>query len=272
MNKRIVVPTDFSPLSKMGIKYAVAFAKQMGADLILLHVLPSLGPSLGTVTTSHLKHEMDVSTENELKKLVEEFETNGLSIKYQIAYGPSIEDVMETFSKTHTIDLIILASKGAAGLKRILLGSNTVGIINKCSTPVIVVPEQIMVTRTDTLVYASDLKNLTSEIQFIVPFAKALDATIKIIHVPLLKDLDQIQTEELADNLVKITGFQKIEFQIIRDEDVVATIEKYTDEIQGELLVMFTHQVSFLEQLFTKSVTREIAWHSKTPLLVVNNR
>lgn len=272
MKKRIVVPTDFSPLSKIAVRYAVEFAKQMGADLILLHVLPSLGPTLGTVATTHLKEEMAASTENDLKKLAEELQTDDLSIKYQIAYGAGVEEVMEPFTKTHAIDLIIMGSKGATGLKRIILGSNTIGVINKCTTPVIVVPEHITITKTDTLVYASDLKNLISEVLFIIPYAKTLDASIKIIHVPPSNNLEEIHTENIASNLIKITGFQKIQFQIISAEDVISTIEKYTAEITGELLVMFTRPTSFLEQLFTKSLTREIAWHSKTPLLVVNNR
>lgn len=269
---RIVVPTDFSSTAKIGSLYAVEFAKQIKADLVLLHVLPSLGPTLGTVSTSHLKEDMVAWAQGELKSLTEELKTDDVSIKYQIAYGASVQDVIETFTITHAVDLIIMSSKGASGLKRILLGSNTVGVINNCSTPVIVIPERVAVCHTHTLIYASDLKYLVREVKYIIPYANALDAIIKIIHVPVVHDQEQLDSEILINDLMLQTGFQKFKFQVINGEDIATAIEQYTDENTGELLVMFTHHVNFLDQLFSKSITREIAWHNKTPLLVINNR
>jgi nucleotide-binding universal stress UspA family protein len=165
-----------------------------------------------------------------------------------------------------------MSSKGATSLKRVLLGSNTVGVINKCSTPVIVVPEHVVISKIHTLVYASDLKNFLPEVQLILPYAKALDASIKIIHVPELNGIEQLQIAPLTNDLMQQTGFRQFNFQIIKGEDIVTTIENYTDKDTGELLVMFTHHVTFLEQLFCKSVARETAWHNKTPMLVINNR
>src|SRR5262245_11845789 len=37
--KKILVPTDFSPTSEKALQYAIRFAEQFGAQLILLHVI-----------------------------------------------------------------------------------------------------------------------------------------------------------------------------------------------------------------------------------------
>jgi nucleotide-binding universal stress UspA family protein len=87
MNTRIVIPTDFSELAKIGARYAVEFGRQMKADLVLLHVLPSLGPTLGTVSTTHLKEDIVTWAQKEMKKWVDDLKADDLSIKYQIAYG-----------------------------------------------------------------------------------------------------------------------------------------------------------------------------------------
>lgn len=44
--KRILVPIDFSDCSKKALGYAIPFAEQFGAELMLLHVLPSCRPML----------------------------------------------------------------------------------------------------------------------------------------------------------------------------------------------------------------------------------
>jgi hypothetical protein len=53
---------------------------------------------------------------------------------------------------------------------------------------------------------------------------------------------------------------------------MATTLEQYAAASQGEILVMFTHPTGFLEQLFRHSLTREIAWQNKVPLVVINNR
>lgn len=269
---RIVVPTDFSELAKIAVHYAVEFARQSKSELVLLYILPNLGPTMGTLSTAELKKDILEEAEQKLHDLMQDIKADDLSIKPQVAYGPSVEEVLEDFTKTHAIDLIIMGSKGATGLTKVLLGSSTVAVINHCSVPVIAVPDCATIGKIEYLVYASDLKNLQQEVMMILPYAKLLDTTIKIIHVPQLNDPEMVQTESLLKDLIDETGYAKIQLEIIKGEDVVQSIETYTEIQQAELLVMFTQKSNFLEQLFSKSITREIAWHCKTPLLVINNR
>jgi nucleotide-binding universal stress UspA family protein len=269
---KIVVPTDFSVCSKIAVQFAVAFARQVQAELILLHVLPSLGPTAGRMPTNFLKEQMLEWTEKEFSQLEAEIQADGLQVTQQVAYGAAVEKVMESFTQIHVIDLIIMGSKGASGLKKILLGSNTVGVINNCSTPVIVVPEHVAIAAITHLVYASDLKHLMEEVKSLLPFARLLQAAIKIIHMPPLQYLEHLDTERLIQALRKESAYEQIEVELIEGEDIVNAIEHYAAASNGEILAMFTHRCSFLEQLFSQSITREIAWHNRVPLLVINNR
>lgn len=269
---RIVVPTDFSQCSKKAIQFAVAFARQVGAELILLHVLPDIGPSLGTLPTTHLKKDMLEWTKNEFNGLAAEIQAEDLGVTHQVAYGAAVEKVMSSFIEINDIDLIIMGSHGASGLKKVLLGSNTVDVINHSSLPVIVVPEPVPIVPITHLVYASDLKHLKEEAKSLTPFARLLKAAIKVIHVPPLQYLEHLNTGRILDFLKNETGYPSIEMVLIEGEEVLSSIEQYVAASRGELLAMFTHHTSFLEQLFSKSITREIAWHHTIPLLVINNR
>jgi nucleotide-binding universal stress UspA family protein len=269
---KIVVPTDFSDYSRIAVQYALAFARQTNAELMLLHVLPSLGPTAGHLPADFLKQEMVEWTENEFSRLMAEVNTDGLALTHELAYGAGVEDIIDTFARTHAIDLIIMGSKGASGLKKILVGSNTVAVINNSSIPVLVVPEHAAIVPITRLLYASDLKNITEEVKVLLPFAKLLQVAISILHVPPLEYFHRIDTERLIHDLKQETAYDYIGVELMAGEDTVNVIEQYAAASHGEILAMFTHPCSFLEQLFSKSITREIAWHSKVPLLVINNR
>jgi nucleotide-binding universal stress UspA family protein len=269
---KIVVPTDFSDCSKIAVRFAVAIARQVQAELILLHVLPSLGPTIGRTPSAPFKQQLLEWTEKQFSQLEAEIATDGLVLSHQVAYGAGVENVMEPYTQTHAIDLVIMGSKGASGLKKILFGSNTVGVINHSSIPVIVVPENAANRPITHLVYASDLKNIEQEVAYLLPYARLFQAVIKIIHVPPLEYLDHIDTENLLHTLRQQTGYQAIEVELLKGEDIATVIEHYAAASHGEMLAMFTHHTSFLEQLFRHSLTREIAWHNQVALLVINNR
>lgn len=269
---RIVVPTDFSDCARKAIHFAVAFARQAGAELILLHVLPDLGPTLGTLPTTHLKDNLLDWAENEFSRLAEDIQPGGLTVTHQIAYGPTVQKAIQPFISVHEAGLVIMGSHGANGLRKYLWGSNTVDVINHIPVPVLVVPGAAPIAPITHLLYASDLRNIKEEATLLAPFARLLKATLRIIHVPPLQYLEHLDTERILVSLKKDTAYDAIEMELIKGEDVAALLEQYAAASSGKLLAMFTHHTGFLEQLFSKSITREIAWHHQIPLLVINNR
>lgn len=269
---KIIVPTDFSDCSKIAIRFAEGFARQLQAELILLHVLPNVGPTIGRQPSDHFKQELLEWAEKQFSALEAEITADGFTLRHQIAHGAGVEKVVESFVQEHAIDMVIMGSKGASGLKKVLLGSNTVDVINHCSVPVVVVPEHAISTPITHLLYASDLKNLDEEVKALVPYARLLQATIKIIHVPPTEYKEHIDTEKLLQTQRQKTNYQAIEIELLEGEDVASTIEQYAAASHGEILAMFTHQTSFLEQLFRHSITREIVWHNQIPLLVINTQ
>lgn len=269
---RIVVLTDFSANAKLAARFALALARQVKAEVILLHVLPNLGPTIGVSPTSFIKQELLTWTETEFSRFLADLPAADLRLSHQVAYGAGVESVIAPFTAAHGIDLVIMGSKGASGLKKMLLGSNTVEVINESSKPVVVVPEHVEIKPITHLVYASDLKHVQEEVKALLPYAHLLQAGIKIIHVPPLQYLEHLHTQRLVHDLKKETGFSQIELELITGEDIVMAIEHYAAAAHQEMLVLFTHRTSFLDQIFSKSITREIACHNQVLMLVINNQ
>lgn len=267
---KIVIPTDFSHCAEKAMQFGASFAKQVKGQLILLHVLPDFGPSLGTLPTSHLKEQVLNEAVSKLQQLEASLQAEGIPVNIQLAYGGTVAKGLESFLNMNGADLVIMGSHGASGIKKVLLGSNTVDVVNHTTVPVIVVPEQSSIETITHLLYASDLKNSKEELKHLIPLATLLMASIKIIHVPPLQYFEQLNTENILTSLKQETGYANIELLLLKSEDILTSIEQYAVASRGDLLVMFTHHIRFLEQLFHKSITREIIWQHQTPLLVLN--
>lgn len=272
MINKILTPTDFSATAKAGVIYAIEFARRCHADLVLLHVLPSLGQPLAAAGLTRIMENVIEQTENKFKKLVRGLNAGGISLNYHITFGAGVGNAVEGFAEMHGIDLIIMSSKGASGLTRVLLGSNAVSVINKSTVPVLLVPEHAPVSIPRELIYASDLTNLDNEVHLLLPFAQALNAAVKIVHVIAKDEAPRVGPEKMIKSLIRETGFQKIRSRLIKSDDIATTIRKQILKKTRELLVVFTHNTSFFEQLFNKSIAREIAWSNQVPMLVFNNR
>ena len=266
---RILIPTDFSNASETATKFCISFSKTIKADIILLHVLPEIGPTLGTHSTAELLKEMLAETQDTMLKTINRFITENVSLFSQIVHGSSVHKVLPAIVESEGIDMIVIGNVGASRLKQVLFGSNTIDVINHANVPVIAVPEHLTTERLTHLLYASDFLNLRSEIKRLVPLARALNVSIKILNLPPAYYMEYINTERLIEDLKRECDFDRFEICLVQGSDITSAIEAYAASSEGELVTMFTHHMTFLEQIFRKSLTRELVWHNKIPLLVI---
>jgi universal stress protein A len=134
--KKILVPVDFSECSKKALQYAIPFAEQFGAELILLHLVQRY-PQLTDALPVPLE-----SVEDDEKDLEALRATIGGSVRSRAVVHMGdprigIIDAAEEFD----IDLIIISTHGRMGLDRMLLGSTAEKVVRHAVCPVLIVRE-----------------------------------------------------------------------------------------------------------------------------------
>lgn len=140
--KKILVPVDFSDCSKKALQYAIPLARQHGAVLTLLHVVPpaySAG-EYGGIDYAQLEASMRVSGDKELARLVAEEVRGEVSADSMVRVGPPVLEIIET-AKTLPADVIVISTHGRTGLKHVLLGSVAERVVRHAPCPVLVVRE-----------------------------------------------------------------------------------------------------------------------------------
>jgi nucleotide-binding universal stress UspA family protein len=140
--KRVLVPIDFSPCSLKALQYALPFARQFGALLTLLHVVPvgyTLG-EFGALDFTLLEVEMRQSAEQQLGDIMRGLGP-GLSTESLIRLGRPAQEIVEV-AKSLGVDLIVLATHGHTGLKHVFLGSVAESVVRYAPCPVLTVRGQ----------------------------------------------------------------------------------------------------------------------------------
>jgi universal stress protein A len=137
--KRILVGVDFSKHSENAVRYAVAFAEALGAELHLLHVVP--GPVAYTrmyvPPEDWLVEERDAAR-RELERLPGVQAQANVSVLREVRSGSPLVEIVQ-YAREANIDLIVMGTHGRSGLAHLLLGSVAENVVRQAPCPVLTV-------------------------------------------------------------------------------------------------------------------------------------
>jgi len=138
MISKILVPTDGSKPSRRSLQYAINFAKKMNASLILMSVIDKSLFLRQSVPLRDKTSKLVEPIEDYLKRGAEAVlkESEGMCKKHNIRYkkiltaGHPVEEIIKE-AKRSKVDIIILGSHGKSAITAAIVGSVTIGVINR---------------------------------------------------------------------------------------------------------------------------------------------
>jgi universal stress protein A len=136
--KVILVPTDFSEASEGALDYAIELAARLDARVHVLHVvdISGFGGELGFALTSEMVADIRTSTQTALDKLVAARSARVAMAPARVELGDARVQI-EAEAKRIGADLIIMATHGRRGVKRLLIGSVAESIARIAPCPVL---------------------------------------------------------------------------------------------------------------------------------------
>jgi nucleotide-binding universal stress UspA family protein len=272
----ILVPTDLSDLSKIAVQYAVKIVNKLGGTLTLLHVVSLTQATRATMRLQlkSLEKELMDTAKEDLEAFVAEISGKlkpDQQIKFKVVNGGSFSDTVKREAKKLRTGLIVMGTRGARGLRKYVLGTNTASVIEVSHVPVLAVPELGDFKSFKTVVYATDLKHVERELQILIPYFREFNSKVHLLHVtPSLKEVTALEKKVSAS--ISQAGITNVVAKVIVNKDIDEAIDYYVTESKADLLAMFTHDVTFYEKLFNRSVTRKMAFHNKIPLLAFRQK
>ena len=142
--RRILWPTDFSPLAKAALPHALRLAGESGAELVVLHVLPSTAlfaaPEVSGAVWDRLERENRAVGMAELRRVTQQVKAKGpkLRIHSVLAQGVPFDQVLRAARRLRC-DLIVIATHGRTGLAHAVMGSVAENVVRRAPCPVLTV-------------------------------------------------------------------------------------------------------------------------------------
>lgn len=280
--EKILLPVDFGPTAENAFTYALLLADSLGASIDLVHCAYLTHPSTIAFEGYPISYEAETLEINE--KRLKDFVADGLTrVLPQLKNAPPVNSELElgdlgvlikTIAKDKGYDLIIMGTKGAHNFWRKLLGSNSVDVIYNAPCPVLVIPDDASFQGINRLCFATDLDHIDALasnelLSALEPFHPALD----FVHVQDKPGRKHAMDMEFLRELVsrRLADYET-GFHLLNDSSVAASIIDFAKMTEASMIVMPRPHYNFLDLLFHKSYTREVAHRTELPLLVLNAR
>jgi nucleotide-binding universal stress UspA family protein len=142
---KILVPLDFSDYSRKALAYAVAFARQFGAKVALIHVVEPRVYPVDTVIIPPAMEDATVVAVEAARESIANIRNSielppGMVDEPLVVVGRPYVEIAEEAQRVKA-DLIIMATHGYTGFKHVYLGSVTERVVRHAPCPVLVVRE-----------------------------------------------------------------------------------------------------------------------------------
>jgi len=145
MYRKILVATDGSKLSKKAVTAAVGMAQLCQAELIAVKVVPRYVQSyfegsipMGASDIRRIEAQWTQDAQTTLDAVSKIAAAKGVAVKTLVLKSDQVADALVTAAAKSKADLIVMASHGRSGIKRLLLGSETQHVLTHAKIPVLV--------------------------------------------------------------------------------------------------------------------------------------
>ena len=274
--KKILFPTDFSKTANNAFVYALEMAKFLDAELIVLHVydLPPVSYEGYPSYVSDVYESIELSNfENFkdeiplLRKIAEEHLLEHIKMSHVLEQGDLVS-IIKSLVEDEKINMIVMGTNGASGLKEAFLGSNAGTVIQRVPVLSLTVPTT---AKFDAIKKIGFTTRFTSKerraLLQVIAFAKTIKAKVKCVYVKTLdSDIKESKIEKWRQDFKK----EPVEFFVIQNEDVKGTISDFIKKQDIDILAMLSYKHTFLESLFKKNIVKKMVYDTDVPILALH--
>ncbi|MGB6035483.1 MAG: universal stress protein [Cryomorphaceae bacterium] len=255
---KILVPYDFTSISRTALEHALFLAKLAGAKIKLLHIIEK------EIQRADAEHNF-----KELLKFIAEEDRQLINTEVQVV--TIFQDITREASEGN-FQLLVMGTHGEKGLQKIL-GSNAIKVITSGNLPFLVTQSKGPEVTIKRIVLPV---NLTKESLQIVDFAanvaKRFDADIHIVHEP---ETDEWLVKKIKINVAHLNNFlnkERVKHTVVSlpgKKSFAAEVIDYANQHDADLFAVAHFSESILPQ-FDRFSQELITNKLELPVLILN--
>ncbi|MEQ8338541.1 MAG: universal stress protein [Cyclobacteriaceae bacterium] len=243
--KRILVPVDFSEVSKDAIRSAASLARKTGGDIVIFHVIET------SVETEALREKID--------NMLAMRELKDITTHYKQTTGNPIDEIVE-----QQLDLIVMGSEGAEGIENLVLSTLSEKVSRKAKCPVINVKKFVDLANIKSIVFPTDMKtdqsSVIKDIKALQSFYGAHLHLIKVFNDTLVLERD---VEKRLEDFASAMGLNAYSVTARPNIDKAEEILEFANEIHAPMVAMGIHDRHGLGKILGGFIAKDVINHAK---------
>ncbi len=149
MFKKVLVPLDGSELAECALSYVKNMIREGSVGEVTLLRAVNVDLRMGTPGNLDI-NAIRENIFNECGKYLADVEarlaSEGITVQTKLLEGSRPADVISDYVQNNGIDMVVIATHGYTGLKKLMLGSVALGVLHESHVPVLLIrPESCRV-------------------------------------------------------------------------------------------------------------------------------
>ncbi|MBO0330265.1 universal stress protein [[Muricauda] lutisoli] len=282
MDKRVLLPTDYSKNALNAIRYALELYKNIRCDFYILNAFHVSGytldsmrvPEAGEPYYEAAKQESEEGMER-LMKMVKLHPQNDKHEFHTITTFNSLTEAIRNVIDKKDIDIIVMGTKGITESKARIFGTNTVNVMEQIrECPVIAVPNNYMFEEPKEIVFPTDYKTpfKKKEIGDLIEISKLFDAKINVVHIDKDKDGKLSRKEKINKELLQeILQGTDYEMHFLPADKISSGINKFIEDHNCDMVAFLNKKHLFFGSILSNPLVKKIGYDPQVPILELND-
>jgi nucleotide-binding universal stress UspA family protein len=138
--KLILVPIDFSDPSRAALDVASDMAARLGAELLLVHVMPAiedLPSNVSIFKERQYDESLNEKAEQQLKQLAAGLAKKNVKARTELGTANDVGMELIRIARSEHVDMIVIATHGMTGWRKIAYGSVSEKVVKEAECPVL---------------------------------------------------------------------------------------------------------------------------------------
>lgn len=272
--KKILVPTDFSPSSKAGLRFAIQLAYQYNVQLIFFNSIELLIPTRWSDVKAKIRMDEEIVRQTAyLKKFVLQTyaDCKRRPGKYNciVRYGSPVSQAALEYAQEVNASYICMGTHGAGKLKKVM-GTHTAAVIKKSDIPVFAIPKRYQSSKIRNILYASDFTDLKKELKTVKGLANKIGSSVSLVHYDSF--VDPKLTRKNFDGMVSKPGLSEVKCYLEKfnwEETIGWHLNKSARKLKSDIVALFSERDRpWYQRILGGSNAVSASFETSKPLLV----
>lgn len=270
--KKILIPVDFSDLSRHALELAMRLQQVLDAQLHFVHVITLPSHILLTpegdlfdddemdITQLKLEH---ATAERRLSAWLQPVSPH---VSYRIAYGHVNETLLQETRRIGAT-MVLMGTHGAFGMKELLNGSHAEYLAMHADMPILSLKGEAGKAIRKMVLAADFTATLPKNLDLFVALRQALQAELYLLQIQLKgKKRSEVEIQQKMTAFAEAHGLEDVAYAIFPADDLEEGIVRFAADNNIDLLAIGSMQRTGLNKLINGCISADLVNHAQKPI------